>query len=90
MSKVKRAFFCQNCGYESAKWIGKCPACEEWNTFVEELIEKEGSRSESEWKGINGREKQIKTLALGQIVTTDEKCIATKDAELDRVLGEVS
>jgi DNA repair protein RadA/Sms len=87
MSKVKRAFFCQNCGYESAKWIGKCPACEEWNTFVEELIEKENSRSENEWKNMNGKEKQIKTLSLGEIVTTDEKRIATKDAELDRVLG---
>lgn len=87
MSKAKKAFFCQNCGYESAKWIGKCPACEEWNTFVEELIEKEGSKSEKDWKDITGKERQIKTLSLTEIITTDEKRIVTKDAELDRVLG---
>jgi DNA repair protein RadA/Sms len=40
MSKSKSAFFCNNCGYESAKWAGKCPACNEWNTFTEELVEK--------------------------------------------------
>ena len=40
MSKIKSAFFCQSCGYEAAKWLGKCPSCSEWNTFVEEMIEK--------------------------------------------------
>ena len=38
MSKTKTAFFCSNCGQESAKWVGKCPSCNEWNTFVEEVI----------------------------------------------------
>ena len=41
MSKVKTGFFCQNCGYESTKWSGKCPGCQQWNTFVEELIQKD-------------------------------------------------
>jgi len=41
MSKVKTAFFCQNCGYETVKWLGQCPSCGQWNTFVEELIPKE-------------------------------------------------
>lgn len=41
MAKVKTAFFCQNCGYETPKWLGKCPSCGEWNTFVEELVEKQ-------------------------------------------------
>ena len=41
MSKVKTAFFCSNCGYESAKWLGKCPSCEQWNTFVEEIVQKD-------------------------------------------------
>ena len=41
MAKVKKAFFCRNCGYESAKWVGKCPSCGEWNTFVEETVQKE-------------------------------------------------
>jgi DNA repair protein RadA/Sms len=40
MSKVKSAYFCQNCGHEAPKWLGKCPSCSEWNTFVEEIIEK--------------------------------------------------
>ena len=40
MAKVKSAYFCQNCGYETPKWLGKCPSCGEWNTFVEEVIEK--------------------------------------------------
>lgn len=41
MAKVKTTFFCQNCGAQSPKWIGKCPACGEWNTYVEEIIQKE-------------------------------------------------
>ena len=41
MAKVKSAFFCQNCGHETPKWLGKCPSCSEWNTFVEELIQKQ-------------------------------------------------
>ena len=45
MSKVKTAFFCQNCGYESVKWVGQCPSCNQWNTFVEELIQKETSKT---------------------------------------------
>ena len=41
MAKAKTIFLCNNCGYESAKWLGKCPACNEWNSFVEEKIKKE-------------------------------------------------
>jgi len=40
MSKTKSAFFCQSCGYESAKWLGKCPSCNQWNSFVEEVVVK--------------------------------------------------
>jgi predicted ATP-dependent serine protease len=40
MAKSKIAYFCQSCGYESAKWLGKCPSCQQWNTFVEEILEK--------------------------------------------------
>jgi len=47
MSKIKTAFFCQNCGYESAKWLGKCPSCQQWNSFVEELIQKENKKASS-------------------------------------------
>ncbi|HEY5690483.1 MAG TPA: DNA repair protein RadA, partial [Cyclobacteriaceae bacterium] len=48
MAKTKTLYFCQNCGYESAKWLGKCPSCNEWNTFSEEVIEKVG-KNQTEW-----------------------------------------
>ena len=47
MAKLKKSFFCRNCGYESAKWVGKCPSCGEWNTFVEEVVAKENPRTPS-------------------------------------------
>lgn len=47
MAKLKKAFFCRSCGYESAKWVGKCPACGEWNTLVEEVVGKESARTTS-------------------------------------------
>ena len=50
MSKIKTAYFCNNCGYESAKWLGKCPSCEQWNTFSEEVIIKDDRMGESGWK----------------------------------------
>jgi DNA repair protein RadA/Sms len=51
MAKVKTAFFCSNCGYESAKWIGKCPSCGTWNTFVEEVLSKPSLKKENGWDG---------------------------------------
>lgn len=87
MSKVKSAFFCQNCGYESAKWTGKCPSCNEWNTFVEELVVKGADQKEKDdWKEYNGTGK-LKTVALHDVTSGEEKRIATKDPELNRVLG---
>ena len=43
MAKIKKAFFCKNCGFEAPKWLGKCPSCGEWNTFTEEIIARETS-----------------------------------------------
>lgn len=86
MSKVKTAFFCQNCGYESVKWVGQCPSCGQWNTFVEELIQKETAKS-TNWKNYNEEKKSGKTVSLDDIETSDEKRILTSDAELNRVLG---
>ena len=88
MSKIKTAFFCQNCGYESAKWLGKCPSCQQWNTFVEELIEKDVKKSGSpDWKDYNKNGSSKKTIALHEIKTTDAPRITTTDSELNRVLG---
>ena len=86
MSKIKTAFFCSNCGYESAKWTGKCPSCGEWNTFVEELIEKP-SKNNKGWKGYSDNGNEVKTIALHEIAAGEERRIATPDAELNRVLG---
>ncbi|ANI88622.1 DNA repair protein RadA [Arachidicoccus ginsenosidimutans] len=88
MAKTKTAFFCSNCGYESPKWLGKCPSCNEWNTFVEEVIDR-GSDKTSVWKNYNksSSEKENRIVSLGEINVHEEKRILTKDAEINRVLG---
>jgi DNA repair protein RadA/Sms len=87
MSKTKSSFFCQHCGYESAKWLGKCPSCNQWNTFVEELITKGTDKTaKDEWKEYNGIAK-LKTVSINEVSSAEEKRIATKDPELNRVLG---
>ena len=86
MSKIKTAFFCNNCGYESAKWLGKCPSCEQWNTFTEEVIIKDDRLGESGWKK-NSEQKDIKTISIHEVISGEEKRIITPDAELNRVLG---
>lgn len=86
MSKIKTAFFCNNCGYESAKWIGKCPACNEWNTFTEEILDKGNKHTES-WKDNTGEKRIHKSISLQEVVTSQDKRILTADSELNRVLG---
>ncbi len=87
MSKIKTAFFCQHCGHESAKWLGKCPSCNEWNTFVEETIQKENSAtSKNSWEGY-GAERQPRTILLNTVVSGETSRIVTTDPELNRVLG---
>ena len=87
MSKVKTAFFCQNCSYESTKWLGKCPSCQQWNSFVEELIQKESKKSSSGWDSYNGNEISRKIQQLHKIETKDSPRYVTTDPELNRVLG---
>src|SRR5450631_50520 len=87
MSKIKTAFFCSNCGYESPKWSGKCPSCEQWNTFVEEVITKDNKLAESEWKKIATDKKEVRTISLNEVISAEEKRIVSPDAELNRVLG---
>ncbi|HMT97409.1 MAG TPA: DNA repair protein RadA [Ferruginibacter sp.] len=87
MSKTKSAFFCQNCGYESAKWLGKCPSCNEWNTFVEEIIHKSASKDPKDlWKDYNGGATS-KIISLNDVNSAEEERIITPDNELNRVLG---
>jgi DNA repair protein RadA/Sms len=87
MSKTKTAFFCSNCGQESTKWVGKCPSCNEWNTFVEEVIVRGTEKPSTEWKEYSGLSSGIKTISLQEVTSGEEKRIITKDAELNRVLG---
>ena len=84
MPKGKKAvFFCQECGYESSKWMGQCPACKEWNTFAEELIEKKNVTK----GGKISQATEAKAVPLSQIEMTSEKRMSTQLGELDRVLG---
>ncbi len=87
MAKVKTAYFCSHCGYESTKWMGNCPQCNEWNTFVEEIISKGNSKPTNEWSDYSGISSGLKTIALSDITATDHERIITEDAELNRVLG---
>ena len=84
MSKVKTAFFCQNCGAQSTKWLGKCNACGQWNTFVEEVIQREE-------KGTSGAPvrdpRTVKPVRISEITFNNESRINTHDQELNRVLG---
>jgi len=85
MSKVKKAFFCKNCGYESPKWAGKCPSCNEWNSFIEEIIHKESATSKQSWKESDS--KNSKSIEINDVETNEQDRIISKDDELNRVLG---
>ncbi len=86
MGKIKTSFFCQNCGAQSPKWVGKCPSCNEWNTFVEEILVK--SEIQEEW--VEEKQKKVsvsKPILIDEIKLDKEQRVNTNDQELDRVLG---
>ncbi|MDN3687876.1 DNA repair protein RadA [Cyclobacterium jeungdonense] len=87
MAKIKTAFFCQNCGVESSKWVGKCPSCGEWNTYVEEVIQKEVNQKGSWQSGTVSPKKSNKPKRLNEIDYEAQTRLVTRDPELDRVLG---
>ncbi len=84
MPKTKTSFFCQNCGTQYAKWVGKCTACNEWNTIVEEVIQKEEKRA---WKQTSTAKKVSKPVKINEVAITEEDRIHTQNNELNRVLG---
>ncbi|MDX3911986.1 MAG: DNA repair protein RadA [Pseudosphingobacterium sp.] len=89
MAKAKTVYFCQNCGYESAKWLGKCPSCNQWNTFVEELVEKGGNKV-PDWRSgsvVSGERKPNKAAVIHEINYEEEARLKTPDNEMNRVLG---
>lgn len=85
-SKNNTIFFCQNCGYESAKWLGQCPGCREWNTLIEETVVT-GKNMKQTMGGIGARNAQNKPSILSDISLQEEDRISTGIKELDRVLG---
>ncbi len=80
MSKTKSVYYCQKCGFESVKWLGKCPSCNEWNTFVEEVVSKDKKNT---YTAVHVE----KIKLLHQIKTNEQERLITKDEELNRVLG---
>ncbi len=85
MAKGKATvFFCQNCGYESSKWLGQCPGCREWNTFVEEVIDKKSVSSSGKLKSSL---QKAEVVPLSKVKASDDERITTEMKELDRVLG---
>ena len=86
MSKSKSAFFCTNCGYEAAKWAGKCPACNEWNSFTEEVIDK-GKGNTANWEDYAVTQKGTEVIGINEVQIQSEKRMDSSDSELNRVLG---
>lgn len=81
MAKAKKSvFFCQNCGHEESKWLGQCPVCKEWNTFVEEKVTPVKT-------GVSREQNKVQVVTLSSISTDEDERIKTGIDELDRVLG---
>lgn len=80
MAKAKKSvFFCQNCGHEESKWLGQCPMCKEWNSFVEECV------TTSNTAAVKAA-KEIRIVPLSEVKTENEERVTTEIKELDRVL----
>lgn len=86
MAKTKTTFFCQNCGAESPKWIGKCPSCHEWNSYVEEVVSQTDKHTKI-WNEDKKRERSNQALPIDSIQAEQSIRIKTTDDELNRVLG---
>lgn len=84
MAKTKTAFFCQNCGTQFPKWVGQCSSCKEWNTIVEEVVQKEDKKS---WKTDKVAKQSNKPLRVSEITQEKELRLDTLDHEFNRVLG---
>ncbi|WP_411766391.1 DNA repair protein RadA [Winogradskyella sp. A3E31] len=85
MAKVKTTFFCQNCGTQYSKWQGQCTACKQWNTIVEEVVQKE---TKGDWKSPTSNSKRVsKPLRINEIDASADARMNMQDAEFNRVLG---
>ena len=86
MAKVKTAFFCSSCGTQFSKWLGQCTSCKQWNTVVEEVIQKQ-DKVAWQTKSSAGNNKAAKPLLINQIDSSQDIRMNTLDGELNRVLG---
>lgn len=84
MAKSSIVYFCNECGYESTKWMGQCPACKAWNSFVEEKVDKKAVAAIG---GKASRQSEAKPVSIDEISTENEARVAIGIDELDRVLG---
>ncbi|GMA50493.1 hypothetical protein GCM10025857_18500 [Alicyclobacillus contaminans] len=82
MAKLSTKFVCQECGYESVKWNGRCPGCGQWNTFVEEVAAPRARAHAAENQAV-----RVHPLPIGDIPSQQERRFTTGMAETDRVLG---
>ena len=82
MAKAKQVFFCQECGYESSKWMGQCPGCKAWNTFVEEKVVTGARKTAGKAAVLNSA-----PASILEVTTGEETRIGTGMSEFDRVLG---
>lgn len=85
MAKEKTVYVCSNCGQESPKWVGKCPSCGQWNTYVEEIVRKEPIGRH--FQTVRGDNSPVRPMLLSAIESEEEPRIDLHDAELNRVLG---
>ena len=81
MAKAKTVFICKECGNESSKWLGQCPACKQWDTMVEQKLEKNIYKSNRRTISDN------KAVVLSQVSSKEDERMTTNIGELDRVLG---
>lgn len=86
MAKVKTAFFCSSCGTQFSKWLGQCTSCKQWNTIVEEVVQKE-EKVAWQTKSSPGMKRASKPLLINEIDSTQEIRMNTLDQELNRILG---
>ena len=84
MAKVKKAYFCKECGYEAPKWMGRCPACGEWNTFTDEIVARESGSVPAAMTSALPRSTPQR---VGEIRSNDRPRLDLGNAEVNRVLG---
>lgn len=88
MSKTRTIYYCQNCGNQSPKWIGKCPVCGEWNTYAEEVVDKQEDKLKEKRSGHSSkRHEDAKPVPINEVHEMETTRLDTQDTELNRVLG---